>query len=149
VKAKAYCDGRGNAGTGACAAVIFLENGRVEEYAVRLTPLTNNEAEYKGVILAIEKAIELGVTDLTIFSDSQLVVRQLNGIYKTENVSLAHLMAEAIRLAHQLGKIAIEWVPRTKTKRPDYLCRKIDRTPSPRRRPLPPRPQPKNPFSGS
>lgn len=145
MKAKAYTDGRGNAGTGACACVLFLSDGRVEEFAVRLDPLTNNEAEYRGVILAIEKAIELDVTDLSIFSDSQLVVNQLNGFYKMNNVRLAPLMAEAIRLANQLGRISIEWVPRSKTKRPDALCRKIDRPTPPRKNPreisVAPRPQ--------
>lgn len=138
MKAIAYCDGRGNAGTGACATVIHYfdtPKWHEEEFSKRLGSVTNNIAEYEAVILAIEKALEAGVTDLTINSDSQLIVNQTLGKYVVKFPHLKELRDKIWELGNSFEKITIQWVPREQTKRPDKLCRDIDKPRAARPRP--------------
>ena len=92
-RAQAWTDGGGQRGDEcACACVIEFE-GRVYERARRLgNTVTHNVAEYQGVILAIEYAIDLGVRRLDIRSDSQLIVGQLEGTKKTREPHLKPLL---------------------------------------------------------
>lgn len=124
--AKAYCDGRGNAGTGACGAVVITEYGDYYTDAVKLDPLSNNQAEYQGVLLAIRLAKKHGVTILKIHSDSQLIVNQVNGKWKIKQAHLMPLRDLVWEEAKEFEMIEITWIPREQNEEADVLCREID-----------------------
>lgn len=127
MKAKVIVDGRGNArNRGSCAAVIKINNKIVFEGAIRLTgEPSNNEAEYEAVIYGMKKSIELGLREIEIYSDSQLIVNQLMGIYRIRQSNLQRYFQSAIELASSFEDISINWVPRKFTKHPDSLCREV------------------------
>ena len=89
-----YTDGgsRGNPGPAAAGFVLRDNNGvELKRKAFFLGKTTNNVAEYTAIIKAIEAALQIGAENLAIFSDSELLVRQINGRYKvkSENIKLA------------------------------------------------------------
>src|SRR5262245_56607138 len=100
MKATVYTDGaaRGNPGPAAFAYVIKLEDGRVAKDAGLIGHATNNVAEYSALVRALERAAGLGVSALLIKSDSELLVKQMKGIYRVSNAALAKLHAEARKL---------------------------------------------------
>ena len=121
----AYSDGasRGNPGEGACAVILTDEGG--EEYlrrAKRLGVVTNNVAEYEGVILALELAQTLRVSELRLRLDSELVVNQLNGRYKVKHPSLKPLYERARLLITSFHRVDVAHVPRTETTAVDKLA---------------------------
>jgi len=122
--AVAYCDGgsRGNPGEAACAVVIFDGSGdELLRQAKRLGKATNNQAEYAGVILALELAGQLGAKKLEIRMDSELVVRQLEGAYKVKNEGLKPLYARACKLLDGFKSVAVLHIPRKDNKLADKL----------------------------
>lgn len=125
---RAFVDGRGNSGCGAAACVLYLPGGRKIEKAVKLEPLSNNEAEYAAVRLAIKQARFLLVKNLIIHTDSQLVARQIEGKYKCKDPRMAHLRDRVWEEAKGFERIIIRWIPREQNKEADELCRKIDPT---------------------
>jgi ribonuclease HI len=127
MRATAITDGRGNAGTGARAVVLTLEDGRVVERAEKLSPCTNIVAEHLSIQLAIELALKHGVTDLEIVNDSQTPVNHLLGVYQVSAEHLIPIVAQTIELGTRLATVSIQWVPREQTKRPDQLCREVDK----------------------
>lgn len=125
-KAKAKCDGSGNSPRGStCAAVIFDEDGQIIHERSRQLPdgSSNNVAEYSGVILAIEVALELEVDELEIFSDSQLIVNQINGKWRVKDAKLLPYRETAWELASSLSSVKLSWIPREENTRADHLCR--------------------------
>jgi probable phosphoglycerate mutase len=115
VKAKLSTDGgsRGNPGPAAYGYVLEAENGTVlEARGERIGVATNNVAEYRGLLAGLGRAIELGVNELEVVSDSELLVKQMRGEYKVKNEALRELSLEAARLARQLDEIAYTAVRR-------------------------------------
>ena len=112
MRAKVICDGRGNAGTGARAAVLILENGRMIERAEKLDPCTNIVAEHLSIQLGIQVALEHGVTDLLIWNDSQTPVRHITGEYQVKAQHLLAIVDETMRLGNLLDTVSIQWVHR-------------------------------------
>jgi ribonuclease H / adenosylcobalamin/alpha-ribazole phosphatase len=82
---------------------------------------TNNVAEYRGLIAGLEKALELGVTDLEVVSDSELVVKQMQGDYKVKNEILRELNDRATDLARRLERVAYTAVRRAHNELADRL----------------------------
>lgn len=82
---------------------------------------TNNVAEYRALLLGVERARELGATEVRIFNDSELVARQLTGEYKVKNPGLRPLFAEALRALNQLESWSIATVPREQNAEADAL----------------------------
>jgi ribonuclease HI len=122
--AVAFSDGgsRGNPGEAACAVVIFDRAGdELIRRAKRLGKATNNQAEYEGVILALELAGQLGAKKLEIRMDSELVVRQLEGTYKVKNAGLKPLYARACELVDSFKSVAVLHIPRSDNKLADKL----------------------------
>ncbi len=112
-----YTDGasRNNPGKSASGYLILDENGkRVWSDSFYNGIKTNNQAEYIAVIAALEKAIEMfGIGEkVRLFSDSQIVVNQLNGSYKVKEAGLKELHERAERLAGRFAKFSIVNVPR-------------------------------------
>jgi ribonuclease HI len=123
-RAQAWTDGGGQLGDEcACACVIEFE-GRSYERARRLgNTVTHNVAEYQGVILAIGYALKLGVRRLDIYSDSQLIVGQIDGTKRTRKPHLKLLREAVCTLLENFDSYSIEWIPRAENKRADKLCR--------------------------
>lgn len=147
----AICDGRGNAGTGACAAVLIARDD-VHERAEKIEATTNIVAEHLSIQLAIALAYEVGVTDLLVLNDSQTPVFQIQGKYKTKLPHLKNIVDETLALADHFSTFEIIWVPREITEVADKLCREIDPKRSNARRKRPGGPLPsksekrQNPF---
>ena len=126
MKGTVYTDGaaRGNPGPAAFAYVINLEDGRVVKDASLIGHATNNVAEYSALVHALERAAGLGVSDLTVKSDSELLVKQMKGIYRVSNPVLAQLHAEARNLAARFGNVKFQHVRREENSEADELCNK-------------------------
>jgi ribonuclease HI len=129
MRAIAYCDGGGNTGTPCSCAVVLKIGETFYESATKLDVETNNQAEYHGVLLALNFAMKKGVKDLTLFSDSQLVVHQMNGVYDSRHPHLKPLLIRAKKIAKQFRSFEIVWVERKHNKRADALCREVTRSP--------------------
>ena len=124
VKAKLFTDGgaRGNPGPAAFGYVLEAEDGTLlDARGEKIGIATNNVAEYSALIAGLEAALERGVTDLQVVSDSELVVKQMRGEYKVKNEALRGLSQEAARLARQLGKVAYTAVRREHNELADRL----------------------------
>ena len=89
---------RGNPGPAAAAAVVSAPDGDVlDEASVTLGAATNNVAEYRGLLLGLERARELGATEVEVVNDSELVAKQVNGEYKVKSPEMAALHEQALR----------------------------------------------------
>ena len=110
-----YFDGgsRGNPGKAAGAAVIVLPDGKIYKVSQYIQRGTCNEAEYRGLILGLQKAQELKIEELEVRGDSQLVINQINGLWKVKSENLKGLYKEACELTIKFKKIKINWVART------------------------------------
>lgn len=115
-QATLYFDGgsRGNPGVAAGAAVLMLEDGRSFSCSQYFQRATNNEAEYTGLIIGLEKAQALGLTSLEIRGDSQLVINQVKGDWKVKSESLRPFYERACRLIAQFDYIRYQWIERAK-----------------------------------
>jgi ribonuclease HI len=114
-EAKMYTDGgsRGNPGDSACAYVICkLDNTVVEKSGYYMGMATNNQAEYLGMIKGLERARDLGIDRVNLYSDSQLVVNQMNGFYKVKNQELAPLHQQLKELAASFEEVSFHYIPR-------------------------------------
>jgi ribonuclease HI len=116
---------RGNPGPAALAYIIARGNQPVIEHAECLGEATNNVAEYKALIRALERAAELGGQRLLIRSDSELLVKQMNGLYRVKNPQLRTLHDEARRLRGQFQSVTIQHVPRSANSEADRLCNEV------------------------
>ncbi|MBU6336420.1 MAG: ribonuclease HI family protein [Acidobacteria bacterium] len=88
---------RGNPGPAAAGAIVTGEGGEVLDRVGELIgEATNNVAEYRGLLLGIARARELGATEVEIFNDSELIAHQVNGRYKVKHADMKPLHAEAI-----------------------------------------------------
>src|SRR5262249_50308140 len=121
MKGTVYTDGaaRGNPGPAAFAYVINLEDGRVTKDAGLMGHATNNVAEYSALVRALEGAAGLGVSDLTVKSDSELLVKQMRGIYRVANPALAKLHGEARNLVGRFRSVKFHHVPREENSQAD------------------------------
>ena len=120
-----YSDGaaRGNPGPAGAGAVLKDSGGKVRSEVCRyLGEMTNNQAEYHALLLALKEAKRLGATRLRIYADSELVVRQINGDYRVKNQGLKPLFQEAMTRLRGVGIYTIEYLPREKNKRADKLA---------------------------
>jgi len=120
-----YTDGgaRGNPGPAGIGAVIYDANRRpVAEISEFLGVATNNQAEYKALIIAFKKAQMLGATELEFYLDSELVVRQLNREYKVKNKDLAPLFLTIHNLSLNFKKITYTHIPREQNSAADQLA---------------------------
>ena len=127
-EAKIYTDGgsRGNPGDSACAyAICDMDGTLVEKAGYYIGMATNNQAEYYGFKRGLERARELGIDKITLFSDSQLVVNQIKGLYKVKNQELAPLHQDVQALADSFEQISFVYVPREMNKIADSEVNRI------------------------
>ncbi|MEE8574021.1 MAG: ribonuclease HI family protein [Thermodesulfobacteriota bacterium] len=104
---------RGNPGPAGAGAIIKDPDGNVvRELRRNLGTVTNNVAEYEALILALEEAASIGCTDLSVFADSELMVKQINGLYKVKNEGLKGLYAIAKKFIETFDSFEIAHVRR-------------------------------------
>ena len=113
---------RGNPGPAAFGAYIALPDDRIVELKGFIPHSTNNVAEYNGLLAALRWAVEHGVKKLHIRADSELLVKQMKGVYRVKNPGLLPLYEEAKRLTRQVGQVTLEHVRRELNKEADRLC---------------------------
>jgi ribonuclease HI len=113
---------RGNPGEAAYAVVIERPGQPAYEEADRLGQTTNNIAEYTALLRGLERAAELGGQRLDVFSDSELLVKQMNGEYRVKNADLKELHALATERLKQFERVTIRHVRRSENSRADALC---------------------------
>ena len=124
MKARLYTDGgaRGNPGPAASAYVLETEDGPVlDACGETIGVATNNVAEYRALVAGLAKALELGVDELDVVSDSELLVKQMNGEYRVKNAALIDLSLEAARLGRQIGSVRYRAVRRAENEFADSL----------------------------
>jgi ribonuclease HI len=120
-----YADGasRGNPGPSAVAAVIYLPTGEeLASVAKRIGRATNNVAEYRAVIEGMKLARDIGVRELTVRMDSELVVKQLTGAYRIRSKDLEPLAREVAAEARHFTKCVFEHVKREENREADRLA---------------------------
>ncbi len=136
---------RGNPGPAAFAYVIEGPGVETIQEAGRVGRLTNNQAEYTALVRALEHAAHLGAEHrLLVLSDSELMVKQMNGEYKVKNEDLRDLYERAVRLRQRFASVEIRHVRRALNAHADRLCNEaLDGLREPT--PLPPLPEPSLP----
>lgn len=123
--AEIFCDGAssGNPGNAGIGVVINLPDGsplcRLSEY---IGIATNNVAEYTAFITALEKARSLGIKRVKVFLDSELVVKQINGLYKVRNINLMPLWIRAKNILAEFDSYTVSHVMRDMNKEADALA---------------------------
>ena len=119
------CDGaaRGNPGPAGAGSSLTTPDGTVvAEIAQGLGETTNNVAEYTAVILGLERAKELGASDVLLRSDSQLLINQITGVYRVKTPHLQPLHRRVRTLAASFGTIRFEHVHRERNTEADRLA---------------------------
>jgi ribonuclease HI len=124
-----YADGasQGNPGPAAIGGTIKDDKGRtLASISQGIGRATNNQAEYRALIAALEKAISLGASETDVYSDSELdselIVRQINGNYRVKNALLKPLYQRVKQLQSQLDRFTITHIPRWLNTEADKLA---------------------------
>jgi ribonuclease HI len=124
VKARLWTDGgsRGNPGPAAYAYVLETEDGTVlDARGEAIGSATNNVAEYSALVAGLRRAAELGVSELELLSDSELMVKQMRGEYRVKNRALQPLFVDASRAARDVGHVTYTHVRREHNELADRL----------------------------
>jgi len=122
-----YSDGAsaGNPGLAAIGAVLKDGQGKLlARISRRIGEATNNQAEYRAIIAALEEAIGLGAEEVDIKSDSELVVKQINGSYRVKKATLRPLYQRVVQLIGSFAAFSISHVPRQQNREADRLANK-------------------------
>ena len=124
MKARLSTDGgsRGNPGPAAYAYVLEAEDGAtLAAHGETIGIATNNVAEYSGLVAGLERAAELGVRELEVVSDSELLVKQMQGEYRVKNEALKDLWEEATDLESRFSRVRYTAVRRAHNELADSL----------------------------
>ncbi len=124
MKLVVHVDGgaRGNPGPAAVGVVVSTPAGEVlDEIGEVIGVATNNVAEYRGLLLGLERARALGATEVEVVNDSQLVARQVMGDYKVKHAGLKPLHQQALAALRGFDRWSIRSVPRDRNARADAL----------------------------
>jgi ribonuclease HI len=124
VKVVIHVDGgsRGNPGPAAGAAIISSPDGELLAEASELLGVaTNNVAEYRGLLLGLQRARELGATEIELINDSELVAKQLTGAYRVKHPDMRPLHRQAVAALGAFDRWSIRSVPREHNAQADAL----------------------------
>ena len=124
MKARLFTDGgsRGNPGPAAYAYVLEAEDGTVlDARGEAIGVATNNVAEYSALVAGLERAVEAGVDELEVVSDSELMVKQMRGEYRVKNRALQDLLLDASRSARRIRRVTYTAVRREHNELADSL----------------------------
>ena len=121
---------RGNPGPAAIGATLKDEAGNLVAYvSQKIGITTNNQAEYRALIAAIEKALELGARHIDVRLDSELIVKQVSGRYRVKNTALKPLRYRLTQLQRRLEHFTITHIPRQQNTEADRLANRALDTP--------------------
>jgi ribonuclease HI len=124
VKLVVHVDGgaRGNPGPAAVAAVVADADGAVlDEASATIGPCTNNVAEYRALLLGLERARALGADEVEVVGDSELIAKQVQGVYKVKHPAMKPLYEQARRELGRFTAWSVRTVPRAQNARADAL----------------------------
>jgi ribonuclease HI len=124
VKVVVHVDGgaRGNPGPAAAGAVISTPDGDVlDEAAEAIGVATNNVADYRGLLLGLARALALGASEVEVVNDSELVAKQVNGLYKVKHPDMKLLHAAAMQALKGFDRWSMRSVPRAQNAGADAL----------------------------
>jgi ribonuclease HI len=124
VRVTVHVDGgaRGNPGPAAAAAVVTGADGAVlDEATLLLGRATNNVAEYRGLLLGLERARALGATEVDVVNDSELVAHQVNGRYRVKHPDMLPLHRAALEALRGFERWTLKPVPRASNAEADRL----------------------------
>jgi ribonuclease HI len=124
VKVVVHVDGgaRGNPGPAAAAAVVSSTDGEVlDEASELLGRQTNNVAEYRGLLLGLARAKALGATEVEVVNDSELVAKQVAGLYKVKHPAMRPLYEQALAALRDFDAWSVRSVPRAQNADADAL----------------------------
>lgn len=127
---EAYVDGAssGNPGDAGCGIILFSPSGEeILRESLYIGRTTNNVAEYTAIKRALSIALEMGIKELTIYSDSSLVVNQLNGRFRVRDKNLLKHHDQVISLARGLDRFLVKYIPRDGNKIADKLAKEAIR----------------------
>ena len=121
---KVFCDGasRSNPGEAAIGVSIQENDNEIDTISEPIGIASNNVAEYKSLIFALEYSLEKNYLNLEIFLDSKLVVEQINGNFKVKSYNLKKLNSDALNLINKFDSILIKHIYREQNKRADQLA---------------------------
>ena len=121
-----YTDGasRNNPGEAGAGIFILRDGEPVERIARYLGTTTNNIAEYTAAIIGLEHALQAGARRVSLFADSELMVKQVNGQYKVRNEGLKPLHAKVRELIARIGSVEVQYIRREQNKEADALANK-------------------------
>ena len=122
---KVFTDGasRGNPGEAGVGIAIFDDDLIIEQISIYLGKKTNNEAEYTAIVKALQKLDEMGIKRASFFSDSQLLVKQINGEYRVKAPTIKPLF-EAVNFLLKGKEVDFNWIRRENNKIADSLANK-------------------------
>ena len=124
MKVVVHVDGgaRGNPGPAAAGAVVSTPDGEViADAAEPIGVATNNVAEYRGLLLGLRLARDVGAGEVEVVNDSELIAKQVNGSYKVKHPDMKPLHAEALRALRGFERWSIRSVPRAQNADADAL----------------------------
>jgi ribonuclease HI len=122
---KLFTDGasRGNPGEAGVGVLVEDESGHIlKRHARYLGRATNNQAEYEALLDGINIALMLGAKEISIYADSELLVKQMNGEYRVKNPDLQEKFTQAKSMLSGVGRVIIRHIPREKNKEADALA---------------------------
>jgi ribonuclease HI len=125
MKFRAFIDGASRKNPGPAGAGVYVEaegDRPVEELFEPLGSTTNNVAEYRALLLALTRAAELGADDVELFSDSRLLVEQVNGRFRIKAEHLKPLLSEAVTRAKRFRRFSIAHIRREQNSKADRLA---------------------------
>jgi ribonuclease HI len=120
-----FIDGASRGNPGRAAAGVYITDGegkRIAGAGRYLGHKTNNEAEYEALLLGLQEAKRLGGVSLRVFTDSELIARQVNGAYRVKELHLRILHGKAIEKIREFASFKIESIPREKNQEADLLA---------------------------
>ncbi|MGA9874934.1 MAG: ribonuclease HI family protein [Solirubrobacteraceae bacterium] len=124
MKVVVHVDGgsRGNPGPAAAASVVSNPTGEIlDEASELLGTVTNNVAEYRALLLGLARARTLGATEVEVVNDSELIAKQVQGLYKVKHVAMRPLHSDAMTALRGFGAWKIRSVPRAQNAHADAL----------------------------
>lgn len=124
MKVVVHVDGgsRGNPGPAAAASVVSTPSGEVlDEASELLGTVTNNVAEYRALLLGLARAGAIGASEVEVVNDSELIAKQVQGLYKVKHVAMRPLYSEAMATLRAFDAWKIRSVPRAQNAHADAL----------------------------
>ena len=125
MNSRIFVDGAssGNPGKAGAGYVIEINGKIVKTFSRCIGVKTNNQAEYIALIYALREAIKMNIRETYVFSDSKLLVMQINGKYRVKSENLKNLFRQTLELIHKFKELKVVYIPREKNKIADKLAK--------------------------